>query len=472
MRASQVAAPLVLLVLVACTDHPNAPARPVSPLAALVIISRPPTIPPACGSATAPFHAGEPSLAVDPTNPTRLVAAWQELGSPTGLGNMAALSTDGGAHWSGVILPGLTACSGGIYAAATDPWVSIGPDHTVYVSSLVTRPPVGGITTRDMVVSASRDGGLTWQPPVIVESRADPIIPDKEAILADPRRAGLAYVVWVEYGATVSAEPSVDQVFFARTSDAGATWSQPASIYSGGDEAQQNQLLMTADGSLLDVFVEASSLPGTTHPPELPVTIRVIRSRDQGQSWSTPIDAAKFSYTNAVDPGSGGQLRFFGQDMTAAAAGNAVYVSWFVNYPGIESSIWVARSEDRGLHWSPARAVVREKPQAFLPTLAVAGDATAGLLWFDFRYFGRGSATLDTDVWFSSSKDRGFHWTERHVAGPFDLRAAPAARYGPFIGDYMGLVGLPDGFGAAFVQATPASRYGPTDVFFLKIPAR
>jgi len=34
----------------------------------------------------------------------------------------------------------------------------------------------------------------------------------------------------------------------------------------------------------------------------------------------------------------------------------------------------------------------------------------------------------------------------------------------------MGLVGLPDGFGAAFVQATPASRNGPTDVFFVKIP--
>jgi hypothetical protein len=470
MRASQVAAPLVLLVLTACTDHPNAPARPVSRLATPVIISRPPTLPATCGSATAPFHAGEPSLAVDPTNPRRLVAAWQELGSPTGPGNMAALSTDGGAQWSGVILPGLTACSGGIYAAATDPWVSIGPDHTVYVSSLVTRRPEAGITTRDVVVSISRDGGPTWQPPVIVESQPGPVIPDKEAILADPRRAGSAYVVWVEYGATSSTEPSVDQVVFARTTDAGATWSQPAPIYSGDDEAQQNQLLITADGSLLDVFVEASSLPGSPHPPELPVTIRVIRSRDQGQNWSTPIDAAKFSYTNAVDPGSGGQLRFFGQDMTAAAAGNAVYVSWFVNYPGIESSIWVARSEDRGLHWSPAHAVVREKPEAFLPTLAVAGDATAGLLWFDFRYFVSGSPTLDTDVWFSSSKDRGSHWAERHVAGPFDLRAAPAARYGPFIGDYMGLVGLPDGFGAAFVQATPASRNGPTDVFFVKIP--
>jgi len=46
----------------------------------------------------------------------------------------------------------------------------------------------------------------------------------------------------------------------------------------------------------------------------------------------------------------------------------------------------------------PPRAVVRQKPEAFLPTLAVAGDATVGMLWFDFRAFVSGSATLDTDA--------------------------------------------------------------------------
>ena len=45
----------------------------------------------------------------------------------------------------------------------------------------------------------------------------------------------------------------------------------------------------------------------------------------------------------------------------------------------------------------------------------------------------------------------------------------PGGLTGPFIGDYMGLVGLPDGFAAAFVQARPQSRNGPTDVFFSHI---
>jgi hypothetical protein len=409
---------------------------------------------------------GEPSVATEPGNPRQLVAGWLENQSPDHVGITVALSHDGGATWSRSPLPGLLTCDGGHYVHLSDPWVSIGGDGTIYVASLGTQPPTSTGTPHDIVVNVSRDHGASWEKPVVVESgTAPPAQPDKEAILADSRRPGNAYAVWVDYQVTAGVEPSVDRVMFARTSDGGRTWSSPNPIYSGNDEAQENQLLMTAGGVLVDVFVEGSSLPGTPHPPPLPVKIRVIRSTSQGQTWSAPIDATQFTYTNAVDPGTGSQLRFFGQDITAAAAGNALYVAWFEAHTEF-SSILMARSEDAGLHWRAPQVVVREKAEAVLPTLAVAGDGTVGMLWFDFRHFAPKSATLTTDVWFSSSRDRGLHWTERHAAGPFDLRSAPAVRFGPFLGDYMGLSGLPDGFAAVFIQAKPQSRNGQTDVFF------
>src|SRR5438309_608233 len=353
MRARGAAALAALLALAGCdSGQLKQPSLPPLPR-----VSGRVDLPAACAARPqAPDHPGEPSLAVDPGDPRELVAAWQENRAPDDVGIVVAVSHDGGTSWTRAALPSVLACTGGLYVHAGDPWVSIGRDGVVYVSALVVRPRTAAGTTRDIVVSISRDHGATWERPAVVESATmPPSFPDKETILADPRRPGYGYVVWAEYGATASSVSPVDQVVFARTNHA--------------------------------------------------------------------------------------------------------------DFP----TILVARSEDAGRHWRPAQVVVRQKPEAFLPTLAVAGDATVGMLWFDVRHFVSGSSRLDTDVWFSTSSDRGAHWVHRHAAGPFDLRTAPRGNLGPFIGDYMGVVGLPDGFGAVFVQARPQSRNGPTDVFFSRI---
>jgi len=467
MRARRAAALGAMVALAGCDNSAQPSVPSLSPPR---LISGPSSSSGLCaGQAQSPGRPAEPSLAADPHDPRQLVASWLENRPTNDVGTVVAVSHDTGQTWRQSALPRLLTCDGGNYIHTSDPWVSIGADGIVYVAVLGTRRATSAGTAHDIAVTASRDHGASWDAPVVVETAtAPPLQPDKETILADPRRPGTAYAVWADYQVVTGVEPSVTQVMFARTADGGRSWSTPAAIYSGNDEAQNHQLLMTAGGVLLDVFVEGSSLPGTPHPPPLPVKIRVERSTDQGKTWSTPIDAADFTYTNAVDPGTGGQLRFFGQDITAASAGNAAYVAWFEDHTDF-STVLLARSEDAGLHWGAPQRVVREKAEAFLPTLAVAGDATVGLLWYDFRDFTRGSRTLDTDVWFSSSRDRGVHWTERRAAGPFDLRSAPAVRYGPFIGDYMGLVGIPDGFAGVFVQARPQSRNGPTDVFFSRI---
>jgi BNR repeat protein len=468
MHARRAALLAAALMLAGCgTQNTNQPSLPAPQLISGIL-----SVAGGCSAGvSSPGQPGEPSLAVDPTNAQRLIAAWLDNRSPDTIGIVVAISENGGRQWKRSALAPLLICSGGAYVHASDPWISIGPDGTVYLSTLARHPSVASGTPYDIVVSVSRDHGATWAAPVVLESAtAPPVEPDKESILADRRTAGTAYAVWVDYAVTPGVEPSMDRVMFARTTDAGRSWSAPAQLYSGNDESQSNQLLMTAGGVLLDVFVEASSLPGTATPPPLPVRVRAMRSKDQGQTWSAPIDAASFSYTTAVDPGTGGKLRASGQNIAAAIDGNAVYVAWQEDHHDF-STILVARSDDAGLHWRGAQVAVREKPEALLPGLAVAGDGVLGMLWFDLRHYRQGGSRLDTDVWFSTSTDRGSRWREVHAAGPFDLRSAPASRFGPFLGDYMGLVGLRDGFGVAFVMAKPQSRNGPTDVFFSRIAA-
>jgi hypothetical protein len=48
-------------------------------------------------------------------------------------------------------------------------------------------------------------------------------------------------------------------------------------------------------------------------------------------------------------------------------------------------------------------------------------------------------------------------------------RTSSAGIAGRFVGDYQGLVALPNGFGAVLAQAKPAARAGPSDVFFARV---
>lgn len=468
MRAKRAAALAAALALAGCQSKPSGEVSLAPPL----LISGALSLASGCeAGARSGGQPGEPSLAVDPTSPHRLVAAWLDNRSPDTVGIVVATSSDGGRHWSRSALSALLECSGGANVHAADPWVSIGPDGVIYVATLARRPASASGVPHAVAVAISHDHGVTWSAPVSVASAVSPPEQlDKDALLADARHAGIAYAVWADYAVTPEVEPSVDTIMFGRTTDGGRTWSPPMKLYSGNDEAQENQLVETAGGVLLDVFVEGSSLPGSATPPPLPVKIRVMRSTDQGKTWSQPVDAATFTYTSAIDPGTGSKLRASGQNIVATVSGNAIYVSWFEDHRNF-STILSARSDDGGKNWRAPQVAVRERAESFLPTIAVSGDGTLGMLWFDLRHYSAGASSLSTDVWFSTSTDRGAHWTERHAAGPFDLRAAPASQYGPFIGDYMGLVGLPDGFGAAFVMSAPPARNGKTDVFYSHITA-
>jgi len=410
----------------------------------------------------------EPSLAVDPTDPNHLVGMWQQdrwsNGSARGL--VSAVSFDGGASWTRSPVPvsrcgGGTAANGGDFARATDPWVSIAPNGTVYGMSLSTTGAEFTAGSRNaMLVTRSFDRGRTWEAPKAVGSDGALFFNDKGAITADPTNPALAYAVWDRLNSLGNGPAQ-----FARTTDGGNTWEAARAIYNPGGINQTigNEIVVLPDGTLVDLFTQIDTDGAGNHTSVL----GVLRSTDHGATWSTPFRIADLLAVGTRDPHTNAAVRD-GADIAqmAVAPNGTLYVVWqdarFSN--GAIDAIVIARSTDGGRTWSaPRRLNTAIGVAAFTPSVHVAPDGTVGVSYYDFRSNTPDTGSLATDYWLARSDNGGLTWVESRIASPFDLDMAPNAG-GFFLGDYQSLQVRGNVFVPFFV-ATTGNIANRTDVY-------
>jgi hypothetical protein len=421
----------------------------------------------------------EVSLAVDPTNPQRLVGAWmQDLYQ----GYVTASSTDAGRSWQITQVPGVSTCSGGDADLAADPWLSWGPDGRVYLAGFSLDLPDERIPTpirTRLQVHTSDDGGASWSLPAEVAGGVV-ALHDKPAVTAHPQRPGTAYLVWTEQ--TSAFGPASTGIQLSTTSDGGAHWSQPVTVLPPmppGFIPHGAQLLVASPQTLVVV--------ATMNPTFVPQAGEVLEhaivsvvSHDGGKTWSAPSPVARFatrgpSFASARDPETGDPIQAPGAFVSAAAdAQGTVWLAWRHATSDEHAEIRLSRSDD-GLRWTQPQVIAAPGAQLFLPALAVSNRAL-GVTFYDWRNDRLGDSELSTDVWLATSTDRGRTWRETHVAGPFDLRSSPTRRIpaeGRFLGDYHALVPFPGGFAAAFALPAPFATSGASDIFFsrLALPA-
>jgi hypothetical protein len=416
----------------------------------------------------------EPSLAVDPHNSLNLVAAWmQDLYQ----GYVVASSRNGGITWTTATVPGVSPCSGSEYELAADPWLSIGPDGTTYLAgiSLDITDSAPRLPFRSKIqVNRSTDNGRSWSEPAVIVAGTGRLH-DKPALVADPRRAGRAYIVWTEFLTPLG--PPADGIYFSQTADGGETWSVPGRLdfpMPTGSTPHGALSLVPADGALLTVTTMRAP-NGTT----LPHRILAMRSTDGGTTWSAATLVAEFPATDGRhstpwnDPETGEAIDAPEWAISAAAAPDgATYVTWrHATSPGA-ADIRLAKSTDGGAAWSFPVTVASVRTQMFLPVIAVSHNGTVGVTYYDVRRDVIGDHAYTSDIWLAHSHNGGATWRETHLGGPFDLRSAPLRKIpvrGLFVGDYHGLVALRNGFASVFAMAKPKARAGATDIFFTRV---
>ncbi|MGA9853196.1 MAG: sialidase family protein [Gammaproteobacteria bacterium] len=412
----------------------------------------------------------EPYVAVNPTNPSNLIGIWQQDrwsdGGAHGL--VVARSLDNGKTWSEQTLNlsdcgGGTSGNGGDYARASDPWVSFSPNGVAYVISIsFSGDSLAPGSLSSVLVSQSTDAGASWSNPATLILDGANAFNDKETITADPNNPNYAYAVWDRLD-TSNRGPA----YFARTTNGGQSWQPAVSIYDPGVNNQTigNEIVGLPDGTIVDVFEEIDN----TSNNNTTGVIKLISSTDQGATWSAPVSVAQDLSVGTHDPNTGALVRDGGfLPQAAAGPGGKLVVVWQDGRfsGGQHDGIALTQSSDDGQTWStPVEINSVPSVPSFTPSVAMLADGTIGVSYFDFRNNTSNPDMLITDYWFTSSTD-GVHWSEQHISGPFDLDLAPNAE-GLFVGDYQSLAVIGQTFVPFFVQTNNQGTANRTDDYAL-----
>ena len=178
---------------------------------------------------------------------------------------LVARSTDGGVTWS----PPSPLNTN----AATDTGDDYNPRLATdgsgnWVAVWTSTDSLGGTigTDEDILTARSTDGGVTWTPPAALNANAGTDVGND----AEPQITTDGHGAWVAiwYGATLgSAGPSDDDIRYARSTDAGLTWSLPVPLNNNAahDRAFESdpQLATDGAGTWLAVWDTQDSLGGT-----------------------------------------------------------------------------------------------------------------------------------------------------------------------------------------------------------------
>jgi hypothetical protein len=270
-------------------------------------------------------------------------------------------------------------------------------------------------------------------------------------------------------------------VYFARTTNGGATWEPARNIFDMGElnGTIGNQIVVLPNGDLIDVF-DLFLLAKNSHKLR-GENIALIRSTDKGVTWSRrPIVIDKSLEIGAFDPDTGRPIRAEGGIPEIAVDPNNgnLYVVWQDSrFRGVDE-IALSMSTDGGFTWT-APIKVNQTPsssiagnqQAFVPNIRVAGDGTVAVTYYDFRN-NDANPGVPTDYWIvhcHSACSDAANWGEegRLSSASFDIEQAPAARgpFGYFLGEYQGLTSIGNSFLPVFIQVNNGNSANRTDVF-------
>jgi len=312
-----------------------------------------------------------------------------------------ARSTDLGATWTDL----------GEIGQRGDPVIAVheasGAFYYAEIATIGGNPAIG--------VAISDDDCASFGAPVDASPGASAIVTttlnDKPWIAVDNNGGandGNIYVCWTRF------DPAGSELRVSRSTDGGATYTDEQVLSPAGTAPFGCSIVVGSDGG---VNVSWADRTGTTQDD-----IRFARSTDAGVTYSAPISAATGNRHPGTDsivacggsnrPTLTGDIRMLHQswlavDDTGGAYDGNLYLVWASDPAGLpdNSDVFFSRSTDGGLTWSaPLQLGIEAGPQftdQFEPFVAVGGTGTVSVAWYDRRNDAANNSLIDVYKTFS-----------------------------------------------------------------------
>jgi hypothetical protein len=291
-----------------------------------------------------PFPNNEPQIAVDPVAPGHLIASSNDYGTCC---DQFYTTFNSGAAWTtGNMSRNSPQVTG------SDPVTTFDRKHGVAIHSSLNysfQLPTGEACRGDVVVSVSGDGGISWDPAIVVDSgfgcdlSNTQAFNDKEWVVTDNNPSspfyGRTYLTWTKFISASGAYQS-SAIFESYSDDGGKHWTKAQEISGSNaalctyqtsgpagqcDEDQFSVPTVAPNGTVYVAFQndqnQALWEPGEVFDDQY----LLVKSTDGGQTWSSPsfvvgLEDGSNDYPINVD----GRQTLTGYQVRVNSAGNIV----------------------------------------------------------------------------------------------------------------------------------------------------